>query len=124
MQLKRGVHNPKTPQATRKQLQTDQNHYKLESEHQLSKRRPNKSLSWLKRYCQISTGRHISTVARYTPSYRPTLHDTQNFKNVLLTLATKHQDMLAYYLDRDDLFRQSVYIECQTFFNLRLGGTP
>lgn len=48
----------------------------------------------------------------------------QNFNNVLLTLATKHQDMLAYYLDRDDLFRQSVYIECQTFFNLRLGGTP
>ena len=33
MQLKRRVHNPQTPQATRKQLQTDQNHVKAESEH-------------------------------------------------------------------------------------------
>ena len=30
-----------TPQATRKQLQTDQNHVKAESEHRSSKRRPN-----------------------------------------------------------------------------------
>ena len=41
MQLKRRVHNPQTPQATRKQLQTGQNHVKAESEHRLSKRRPN-----------------------------------------------------------------------------------
>src|SRR4029434_10727664 len=41
MQLKRRVHNPQTPQATRKQLQTDQNHVKAESEHRSSKCRPN-----------------------------------------------------------------------------------
>ena len=41
MQLKRCVHNPQTPQATRKQLQTDQNHVKAESEHRSSKRRHN-----------------------------------------------------------------------------------
>src|SRR4029434_4271808 len=39
MQLNRRVHNPQTPQATRKQLQTDQNHVKAESEHRFSKRR-------------------------------------------------------------------------------------
>ena len=48
MQLKRRVHNPQTPQATRKQLQTDQNHVKAESEHRSSKRRPNLQ-RW--RYC-------------------------------------------------------------------------
>ena len=41
MQLKRRVHNPQTPQATRKQLQTDQNHVKAESEHRWIKHRPN-----------------------------------------------------------------------------------
>src|SRR4029434_1525611 len=33
----------------------------------------NKSIPRLKRYGQISPGRHISTVARYIPSYRPAL---------------------------------------------------
>ena len=37
MQLKRRVHNPQTPQATRKQLQTDQNHVKAST----GKPRPN-----------------------------------------------------------------------------------
>src|SRR4029434_1411034 len=41
MQLNRRVHNPQTPQATRKQLQTEQNHVKAENEHRTSKRRPN-----------------------------------------------------------------------------------
>src|SRR4029434_2326637 len=40
-QLKRRVRNPQTPRATRKQLQTDQNHVKAESEHRSSKHRPN-----------------------------------------------------------------------------------
>src|SRR4029434_11335960 len=33
----------------------------------------NKSIPRLKRYSQISPGRHISTVARYITSYRPAL---------------------------------------------------
>src|SRR4029434_8586754 len=33
----------------------------------------NKSIPRLKRYGQISPGRHISTVTRYIPSYRPAL---------------------------------------------------
>src|SRR4029434_11062399 len=41
MRLKRRVHNRQTPQATRKKLQTDQNHVKAESEHRSNKRRPN-----------------------------------------------------------------------------------
>src|SRR4029434_1412194 len=41
MQLKNRVHNPQTPQAMRKQLQTDQNHVKAESDQRSSKRRPN-----------------------------------------------------------------------------------
>ena len=41
MQLKKRVHNPQTPQAMRKQLQTDQNHVKAESKHRSSKRIPN-----------------------------------------------------------------------------------
>src|SRR4029434_752310 len=41
MKLKRRVHNRQTPQATRKKLQTDQNHVKAESEHWSSKRRSN-----------------------------------------------------------------------------------
>src|SRR4029434_9757937 len=36
----------------------------------------NKSIPRLKRYGQISPGRHISTVARYIPSYRPALIHT------------------------------------------------
>src|SRR4029434_10262832 len=44
----------------------------------------NKSLPCLKRYCQISTGRHISTVARYIPSYRPTLPEPNPNVNMFL----------------------------------------
>ncbi|KAL2079481.1 hypothetical protein ACEWY4_001208 [Coilia grayii] len=43
--------------------------------------------------------------------FKKVVHDTQNFKNVLLTLGTKHQEMQAYYSDRGELFWQSVYIE-------------
>ena len=41
MQLQRHVQNTQNPRATRKQLETDQNHVKAESEHRSSKHRPN-----------------------------------------------------------------------------------
>lgn len=43
--------------------------------------------------------------------FKKVVHDTQNFKNVLLTLSTKHQQMMAYYMDAEDLFKQTVYVE-------------
>src|SRR4029434_3231246 len=42
----------------------------------------NKSIPRLKRYSQISPGRHISTVARYIPSYRPALLQTLTHTHV------------------------------------------
>src|SRR4029434_6724981 len=41
MQLKRRVHNTQTPQATRNQLQTDQNQVKAEGKHRWIKCSPN-----------------------------------------------------------------------------------
>lgn len=35
--------------------------------------------------------------------FKRVVHDVQNFKNILLTLATKHQLTLAYYLDLPSL---------------------
>lgn len=40
-----------------------------------------------KRYCQISAPRYISTLAWYTPSYRPSLHSCQVGVLYLLGLA-------------------------------------
>lgn len=48
--------------------------------------------------------------------FKSVVHDTHNFKNVLLTLAVKHQEMMALYLDRGDLFKQSVYIQSAESF--------
>src|SRR4029434_11358155 len=44
----------------------------------------NNSIPRLKRYGQISPGRHISTVARYIPSYRPALMEACHFEAYLL----------------------------------------
>lgn len=38
------------------------------------------------------------------------VHDVLNFKNVLLTLSSKHQQMMAYYLDGHNLFKPKLYI--------------
>ena len=37
--------------------------------------------------------------------FKRVVHDTQNFKNVLKTLATRHQHMVAYYLTAPSFFK-------------------
>lgn len=43
--------------------------------------------------------------------FKRVIHDTHNWKNVLLTLSSKHQQMIAYHLDNQSLFKQKLYIE-------------
>lgn len=43
--------------------------------------------------------------------FKKVVHDTKNWKNVLLTLSSKHQQMLAYHLDRRNLFKAKLYVE-------------
>jgi len=56
--------------------------------------------------------------------FKKIVHDTHNFKNVLLTLATKHQQMVAYYHDGDDLFKQSLYVEKVKVFRISSFEAP
>ena len=39
------------------------------------------------------------------------VHDTNNWKNVLLTLSLKHQQLLAYHLDSPNLFKAKLIVE-------------
>lgn len=50
--------------------------------------------------------------------FKKVVHDTQNFKNVLLTLSMKHQQMMAYYLNGEDFFKQSLHVEKAKVFTL------
>lgn len=43
--------------------------------------------------------------------FKKVVHDTRNWKNVLLTLSTKHQQMMAYHLDCGILFKPRLYVE-------------
>lgn len=43
--------------------------------------------------------------------FKRVVHDTQNFKNILVTLAFKHQLMVAYHLD-SNLFKHHIHAEC------------
>lgn len=43
--------------------------------------------------------------------FKKVVHDTHNWKNVLLTLSTKHQQMMAYHLDSGNLFKPKLYVE-------------
>ena len=43
--------------------------------------------------------------------FKKVVHDTRNWKNVLLTLSTKHQQMIAYHLDSGILFKPKLYVE-------------
>ncbi|XP_041863678.1 uncharacterized protein LOC121653945 [Melanotaenia boesemani] len=42
--------------------------------------------------------------------FKKVVHDVLNFKNVLLTLSSKHQQMMAYYLDGQDLFKPKLHV--------------
>ncbi|XP_036952445.1 uncharacterized protein LOC119018692 isoform X1 [Acanthopagrus latus] len=43
--------------------------------------------------------------------FKKTMHDAQNFKNVLLTLSTKHQQMMACLFDSQSLFKSMLHVE-------------
>lgn len=43
--------------------------------------------------------------------FKQVVHDTINWKNVLLTLSSKHQQMLAYHLESQNLFKAKLYVE-------------
>ncbi|KAI7813834.1 hypothetical protein IRJ41_002408 [Triplophysa rosa] len=43
--------------------------------------------------------------------FKKVVHGTHNFKNVLLSLATKHQQIFAYFLDGHSLFKPQLYVE-------------
>lgn len=43
--------------------------------------------------------------------FKKVVHDTHNWKNVLLTLSSKHQQMMAYYLDSGNLLKPKLYVE-------------
>lgn len=45
-----------------------------------------------------------------TVFFKKVVHDTHNFKNVLVTLASKHQLMVAYHLD-SHLFSHGIHVE-------------
>lgn len=39
------------------------------------------------------------------------MHDVKCFKNVLLTLSSKHQQMMAYFLDSPNLFKPKLSVD-------------
>lgn len=43
--------------------------------------------------------------------FKKTVHDIQNFKNVLLTLSSKHQEMMACHFDSQSLFKPMLHVE-------------
>lgn len=43
--------------------------------------------------------------------FKKTVHDVQCFKNILLTLSSKHQQMMAYFLDGHSLFKPSLHVD-------------
>lgn len=43
--------------------------------------------------------------------FKKTIHDVQNFKNVLLTPSTKHQQMMACQFDSQSLFKPMLHVE-------------
>lgn len=43
--------------------------------------------------------------------FKKTVHDVQCFKNILLTLSSKHQQMMAYLLDGHSLFKPSLHVD-------------
>ncbi len=51
----------------------------------------------------------ISSKAQFLK--KKVVNDTHNFKNVLLSLATKHQQMFAYFLEGHSLFKPQLYVE-------------
>lgn len=42
--------------------------------------------------------------------FKKVVHDVHNFKNILLTLSSKHQQMIAYHLDGQNLFKPRLYV--------------
>lgn len=48
--------------------------------------------------------------------FKKVVRDTQNFKNILVSLASKHQLMVAYHLD-SNLFKHHVHVESVKIFN-------
>lgn len=46
-----------------------------------------------------------------TSFFKKVVHDTQNFKNVSLTLAVRHQKMMAFYLDSSTFFKPPLQID-------------
>ena len=64
----------------------------------------NKSIPRLKRYSQISPGRHISTVARYIPSYRPalprTLRSSSERRLALPPVQTRQSRLFSFVVPR------------------------
>lgn len=44
--------------------------------------------------------------------FKKVIHDAHNWKNVLLTLSSKHQQMMALHLDRQKVFAPRLYVEC------------
>ena len=43
--------------------------------------------------------------------FKRVIRNAKNFKNVALTLAVKHQKMMAYYLDTSSFFKPSVEMD-------------
>ncbi|KAL3999898.1 somatostatin receptor 2 [Sarotherodon galilaeus] len=43
--------------------------------------------------------------------FKKVVHDTHNWKNVLLTLSLKHQQMMAYHLDSGNLLKPKLYVD-------------
>ena len=52
--------------------------------------------------------------------FKRVIHDTQNFKNVLKTLANRHQHMMAYHLSAPSFFRQPKHIQQIKFLHKRI----
>lgn len=50
--------------------------------------------------------------------FKKVVRDVNNFKNILLTLATRHQHMLAYFLDMPSLFKLPVEVGCVSLVSL------
>lgn len=46
-----------------------------------------------------------------TAFFKKVVRDVNNFKNILLTLATRHQHMLAYFLDMPCLFKPPLEVD-------------
>lgn len=47
--------------------------------------------------------------------FKRTIHDTHNFKNILKTLATRHQHMMAYHFSAPAFFRPDIQASRVTF---------